>query len=159
MTIFESILRGYPPPEHPWDLKLEPGGLGPVKRTILDAFWDHFGVSPGAFFGHFRQKMSSFCKLFLEPLPERLRDPFWSQKWVKSDVFWESWMCLKHSKYCTDLIFSCFLPDALPRPAPDLNFGGFGSILGPFWDPLGLHLEVCRPFFRQCFFGAIFVGF
>ena len=32
--------------------------------------------------------------------------------------------------------FSCFLPDALPRPAPDLNLRGFGWILMDFGDSM-----------------------
>ena len=41
-------------------------------------------------------------------------------------------MCLKHCKYCTEFIFSCFLPDGLPRATPDLDLGGFGWILEQF---------------------------
>ena len=43
----------------------------------------------------------------------------------------------------------CFFEDALRRPARDLNFGGFGLILGPFLNPLDLYLKACWHFFRH----------
>ena len=42
----------------------------------------------------------------------------------------------------------CFFENALRRPAQDLNFAGFGWILGPFWHPLDLYLKVCWQVFR-----------
>ena len=56
-------------------------------------------------------------------------------------------MWLKSCQYCTDLIFACFLPGALPRPAPDVNFLGFLKIWGPCWYALDVHLGVCGNFF------------
>ena len=58
-------------------------------------------------------------------------------------------MSLKRSRHLTDLIFACVLSDALPRPAPDLNFEGSGCIWDPCWNPLDLHVGVWQPFFRQ----------
>ncbi len=41
----------------------------------------------------------------------------------------------------------CFFPDALLKPARDLNLAGFGWIWGPFRDPLALNFKVCWQFF------------
>ena len=58
--MFEPIGGGTP-----WDLKLEPGGLGPVRSPIFDGFGDHFGVPPGSLFGHVSFKvvicLQAFC--------------------------------------------------------------------------------------------------
>ena len=96
----------------------------------------------------FDTKVMSFWKLFLKPLPGWLRDHCGTKELTKSEVCGRAWMLIKHSKFI--FYMACFLPDATPRPAPDLNSLSFGWICCPCWDPLDIHFEVCWRFFSNC---------
>ena len=65
--IFRSIWGDCPPPEHgwdsklqPWDLKLEPGALGPGKSRT----WDGFLVPLGTLFEHLASKMGVLWEFY-----------------------------------------------------------------------------------------------
>ena len=44
-----------------------------------------------------------------------------------------------------------------PRQAPDLNFGAFGSNLGPFWESPGINFHLLSALFSQMFFDRFFL--
>ena len=152
---FGVHLGPVPPSRHTWDHKLEPRRSIPEQKLILDGFGDHPGGHPGSFWSSFSDmfgtKGVSCCELFWQPLPERLQDKFGGGKLTKSYVFGRAWKWLNCLKCCTDLIFACFLSDALPRPVLGLNFEGFawigvhvGSLCTFIWVPDDIFLgNVC----------------
>ena len=106
------------------------------------------GVHPGSFWKHlfeiFDRERHHFQTVFQHIL-EGLRNKFEIRKLRKHHFGGEASMCLKHWKYCTDCVFSCVLPDALPRLAPNVNFGGLGRIhihVGTLWIPFGSLLAI-----------------
>ena len=74
-----------------------------------------------------------------EAIPGEALRPVRNRTIDKQLGFWQCLDVVKHSRLYTDLIFACLLPDALPRPAPELNFEVFGQIWGPCGDPSDLH--------------------
>ena len=135
-----------------WVQKSPPGTLGTPRWSSeapdqkKNQFWMDFGTSSGSILGPFEivvlisliEEWHQYASPFLESssgeVPRPVRDPKIGEK----SSFWGGLDVLS-----TDFIYYFYLlPDALPRLAPDLNFGGFGWISDPCWDPLDLHLGV-----------------
>ena len=100
------------------------------KISIFVGFGDVLGSSLDAvgviFLYIFDTRVPSFRKLRLKALAQMFQDRYGTPNLTKSHVFGRAPMCSKHNTYCTDFILSCFWPDSLTRPAPDVNLRGCG---------------------------------